>query len=103
MKKLYNIRYIINHFLNTFESYMFFKIVEKEFKILKLSISNLHDLEHAHLKMLDNIIKFSFIDNPTQNSSKNFRKNLNYINDFYQIVAQITLDDLPGYKRNETE
>lgn len=29
LKKLYNVRYIINNFLNTFQSYMFLKIVEK--------------------------------------------------------------------------
>lgn len=79
MGRMYQVRYIINSFLITYQNYLFLKVIEKEFKILKLSVGNLHDLDANHLKMLDNISRFAFIDNPNQNVSKNFRKNLNYI------------------------
>lgn len=65
-----------------------------------MSIDNLHDLEHNHLKMLENIIRFSFIDNPNSNAPKNFKHTLGLINEFYQIVYQLSLDDLPGYRWN---
>lgn len=67
---------------------------------MKLNINDLHELENNHLKMLDNIIRYTFIDNPNQNTSKNFRRNFTLINEFYQIIYQLTLDDLPGYRRS---
>lgn len=70
---------------------------------MKININNLHDLEANHLKMLDNIIKFAFIDNPNQNISKNFKRILLYINEFYHIVYELTLDDLPQFKWEETK
>lgn len=45
--------------------------------------------------MLENIIRFTFIDNPNQNASKNLRRNLMLIHEFYQIIYQLTLDDIP--------
>lgn len=47
--------------------------------------------------MLDNIIKYGLIDNPNHNISKSFKKILNEINTFYNIVSRLTLDDIPSY------
>jgi len=53
--------------------------------------------------MLDNIIRYGFIDNPHQNISKKFRQILNLINDFSVIVNMMTIDDLPRYMHDEVE
>ena len=53
--------------------------------------------------MLDNIIKYGFIDNPNQNISKTFKEILAYIGQFYNIVKMLTLDDIPSYSWEETE
>lgn len=47
--------------------------------------------------MLDNIIRYGFIDNPNQNISKIFKQILSYVNQFYNIVNQLALDDIPAY------
>ena len=47
--------------------------------------------------MLDNIIKYGFIDNANQTISKNFKQLLIYINEFYQVVNKLVLDDIASY------
>ena len=53
--------------------------------------------------MLDNIIKYGFIDNANQTISKNFRQLLVYINEFYQVVNKLVLDDIASYEIQEVQ
>lgn len=47
--------------------------------------------------MLDNIIRYGFIDNPNHKISQTFKQILSEINYFYNIVNRLTLDDIPSY------
>lgn len=53
--------------------------------------------------MLDNIIRYGFIDNPNQQISQGFKQILSEINHFYNIVNRLTLDDIPSYSWGEIE
>jgi len=97
------VRYRISNFLKMFENYLFFRVIEKEYKNMRANITELNHLELNHVKMLDNIIKYGFIDNANQTISKNFRQLLVYINEFYQIVNKLVLDDIASYEIQEVQ
>ncbi len=73
MSRLCVVRYKISNFLRIFQNYLFFRVIEKEYKKFRTHFAELQDLEENHLKMLDNIIRYGFIDNPNQNISKTFK------------------------------
>lgn len=53
--------------------------------------------------MLDNIIKYGFIDNPNHNIAKTFRQLLAYVHQFHQIVTKLILDDIATYEWEECQ
>jgi hypothetical protein len=93
--------YIIRNFLTSFQNYLFFRVIEKETKLLTLRTTDLHDLETNHLKMLDSIIRSGCIDNPVQNISRRIRSLLSVIHEFAGIVHRLASDDLPLYEHPE--
>jgi len=80
MNLLCVVRYKISNFIKIFENYLFFRVIEKEYKTMRANITELNDLELNHIQMLDNIIKYGYIDNPNLIVSKNFKQLLIYIN-----------------------
>ena len=65
--------------------------------------NDLHQLENHHLKMLDTIIRVGFIANTGSSFSDRLKNMLRYVQDYYQMVEFLTLDDLPAFKWEETE
>ena len=70
---------------------------------MRANINELNDLQLNHVKMLDNIIKYAYIDNPNLTISKNFKQLLVYINQFYQVVNKLALDDIASYEMEEVQ
>ncbi len=70
---------------------------------MRANITQLNDLQLNHVKMLDNIIKYGYIDNPNLIISKNFKQLLIYINQFYQVVNKLALDDIANYQMEEVQ
>lgn len=80
LNKLFATRYIIQTFLNTFQNFFFFRVIEKEYKTLRQKLGDANEeLQMHHIKMLDNIIRLGFIDNPANNISKEFRRLLGVV------------------------
>jgi flagellar biosynthesis chaperone FliJ len=53
--------------------------------------------------MLDNIIKYGYIDNPSHNIPKTLRQLLSYVHQFHQIVHKLTLDDIAAFEWEEIQ
>ncbi len=68
MKKIYLARHMIQMFLGTLQSYLFYRIIEKEIKTIrqKLSKKDINELSILHLNMLDSIIRKGLIENPNE-------------------------------------
>lgn len=66
ISKLYQTRHIIHMYLNTLQSFLFYRVIEKEMKTIKTKLKNkdINELAVVHLNMLDFIIRRGLIDNP---------------------------------------
>lgn len=53
-------------YLNTLQSFLFYRVIEKEMKTIKTKLKNkdINELAVVHLNMLDFIIRRGLIDNP---------------------------------------
>lgn len=104
-KKLYATRYAIHMYLNTLQSFLFYRVIEKELKSLRVKFSNkdINELSMVHLNMLDSIIRRGLIENPLNDISKKIRGLLNEIKKFKNIVESFCANDIHSFVRNEIE
>jgi len=105
LEELFKTRHIIHIFMNTLQSFFYYRVVEKEIKTIKINLKkrDINELCFVHLQMLDSIIKRGFIENAMNDVSKIVKGLLMDVRKFKNVVDSFCANDIHSYVRNEIQ